>query len=135
MQFKRDTDYALRLLFSAAKHGGEGGISLSELCIHSAVPRAIASRLCPKLVESDFLKESKEKSRAIYFVGENIDEKTLLDAVLATEESVDMFAVFDRTTDLYACSKDAFAEVEQRLIKGLSEIRFRELIEKSDIAK
>ncbi len=134
MQLKRDTDYALRLILSTAEYAGENGISLPEMCKQATVPRTIASRLCPKLVGAELLKERCISKQPVYFLGDDVHGKTLLDVVLATEETVDMFAVFDHCTELYTSVKDEFESTEQKLIKSLSEVNLHKLIKKNHVA-
>ncbi len=131
MQLKRDTDYALRLILGVTKYADENGISLFELCRHASVPQAIAARLCSKLVEGELLKESAREDRSVYFAGDNIQRKTLLDVVLTIEGTADMFAVFDHSTELYTCGKREFAMAERYLEKGLSGVEIQRLTNKN----
>ena len=125
MQLKRDTEYALRLLFGAAKYAGESGITLSELCKHTAVPRTIASRLCAKLVEAKLLNEKMIETKPVYFACKDIYEKTLFDIVLATEETLNLFAVFDQSSEMYISCKSDFDLAQQKFANCLQQIKIR----------
>ena len=131
MQLKRDTDYALRLMLGVAKYAGENGILLAELCRYASVPQTIAARLCSKLVKAGLLKDNKANNQPLYFAGDNIQNKTLLDVVQVIEGTVDMFAVFDHSTELYACGKHEFALSERQLESSLSGISLKKLINKA----
>lgn len=128
MQLKRDTDYALRLMLGVAKYADENGIPLAELCRHSSVPQTIATRLCSKLVKAGFLKDNKANNQLLYFAGDNIQNRTVLDVVRAIEGTTDMFVVFDHSTELYACGKHEFALSQRQLESSLSDIRLKKLI-------
>ena len=130
MQLKRDTDYALRLVLGVAKYADENGILLVELCRHASVPQTIAARLCSKLVKAELLKENKTESQMTYSGGDNFQNKTLLDVVQAIEGTADMFAVFDRSTELYACGKYEFALSERQLTESLGGISLQKLTNK-----
>ncbi len=130
MQLKRDTDYALRLMLGVAKYADENGILLVELCRHASVPQTIAARLCSKLVKAELLKENKTESQMTYSGGDNFQNKTLLDVVQAIEGTADMFAVFDRSTELYACGKYEFALSERQLTESLGGISLQKLTNK-----
>ncbi len=134
MQLKRDTDYALRLMLGVAKYADENGILLVELCRHASVPQTIASRLCSKLVKTGFLRENKAGSQSLYFAGDDIRNKTLLDVVQAIEGTADMFAVFDHSTELYACGKYEFALAERQLAESLGGISLQRLINQAAMA-
>ncbi len=131
MQLKRDTDYALRLLLCVAKYSEKNGISVSDLSRYASVPRATAHRLCSKLTDAELLKEIKEDTRSFYSVRDDIMNKTLLDVVLATEETVDMFAVFDHSTEVFICGKNEFVLAEHQLTQSLGSISLQKLINRA----
>ena len=105
MQLKRDTDYAIRILFviaeSALGKKESQGMELKTICEKAAVPWRIALRLCGALTDAGFIKKEANKSTA-YTSAHNLSEKTLLDIIEAVEGRSNLFAVFDRRTELYA---------------------------------
>lgn len=138
MQLKRDTDYALRILLCAAKRNSENepGMTLSEFSKNTAVPLTIAARLCRKLTETEFLKTVTGNDRAVrYMIKQSAFEKTVLNVICAVEEQGRLFAVFDRSTELYAICKEYFDEVDRQLSDLLSTMTIGELLQKGQMQK
>ena len=132
MQLKRDTDYALRLLLCTARQTQENtsGISLQTLSKETHVPITIATRLCSKMEDADLLKiaNSSEKSKR-YLLGEDTINKTLYDVICAIEGHRDIFAVFDRTTELFSIGKARFQIAQGQFEDAMNEVTLQQLIE------
>lgn len=138
MQLKRDTDYALRILLCAAKQnsGNEHGMTASEFSKNTAVPLTIAARLCRKLTETEFLKTVNVNDHGVrYMIRQSALEKTVLNVICAMEEQGRLFAVFDRSTELYAVCKEYFDEVDRDLAGSLSAMTIGELLQKGQMQK
>ncbi len=127
MQLKRNTDYALRILLCVAEYPDENGIPLPKLCKHSSIPHTIAVRLCRKLVDENILTETTIGNRTFFAINPGANNITLYDVILAIEGTVDLFAVFDHSTELYMQCGDNLNIIEEWLTKGLKEINIREL--------
>lgn len=132
MQFKRDTDYALRILLCLAKQEELGTkLSVYDLSKETLVPATIASRLCKTMKEAKLVQAEKKSNGTIkYGMGKRMLNKTLYDVVQAIEGNINLFAVFDKRTELYVCCKDVFTDVGRQSVDVLKGITIRDLIEK-----
>ena len=131
MQLKRDTDYALRLLLSLAKHThtGEEGVSVQTLSREAQVPITIANRLCSKMEQAKLLHAVHAPDKtANYLLGDDTLCKTLYDVVCAVEGLCDLFAVFDRTTDLFSDRQPLFQTTEQQFVGVLHSMTLQQLM-------
>lgn len=134
MQLKRDTDYALRILLCAAKQDPENkfGMTVPEFSKNTSVPVTIASRLCRNLADAKFLNVTDPSDGCVrYMLRQSAFKKTLLNVICAVEDHGDLFAVFDRATELYAICRDYFDKVNHQLSNSLNSITIAELLEKS----
>lgn len=134
MQLKRDTDYALRILLCAAKQNPENkfGMTVPEFSKNTSVPVTIAARLCRNLTDAKFLNVTDPSDGCVrYMIRQTTFKKTILNVICAVEDHGDLFAVFDRSTELYAICRDYFDEVNQQLSKSLNSITIAELLEKA----
>ena len=133
MQLKRDTDYALRLLLCAAKQtcGKTSGISLQDLSKETMVPTTIANRLCLKMTDANLLRAATHSGKTKrYLLGKEVMNKTLYDVICVVEEHNDIFAVFDRSTELFSSGGSYFQMVEQQLEGALNKVTLQHLIVK-----
>lgn len=122
MQLKRDTDYALRLLLCTARQTRENtsGRSLQTLSKETHVPATIATRLCSRMEEADLLRIAYGSGKSKrYLLGEDAMNKTLYDVICAIEGHRDIFAVFDRTTELFSSGKAYFQIAEGQFEKAM----------------
>lgn len=132
MQLKRDTDYALRMLLYLARQedSGESGIAVPEISRQTSIPVAVASRLCKKLENARLLKMVESAGHRAQFAPHNdVLDKTVFDVICAAEGNCSLFAVFDKTTELYAAGKDVFETIERKLADALAHITIGELKE------
>lgn len=131
MQLKRDTDYALRILLYAAKQNTTNGLGMtaSEFGKNTSVPVTIAARLCRTLTDAEFLNATDSSEGCVrYALRQSALKKTILNVICAVEDQGDLFAVFDRSTELYAICKDYFNEVDQQFSDSLKSITIAELL-------
>ncbi len=134
MQLKRDTDYALRILLCAAKQNPENklGMTVPEFSKNASVPATIAARLCRNLTDAKFLNVSDPSDGCVrYMLRQSAFQKTILNVICAVEDHRDLFAVFDRSTELYAICKDYFDKVNHQFSSSLNSITIAELLEKT----
>ncbi len=107
MQLKRDTDYALRILFCigenrAADPKAEKGLGVPALHTQTDVPRISLKRLCDRLVEKKILLSQKTAGgESRYFPGRDLSQLSLLEVIRAVEGSAPLFAVFDKKSRFY----------------------------------
>lgn len=137
MQLKRDTDYALRILLCVAKENSQNGEGMTaiELSKSVSVPAAITARLCRKLAEAKLLRAADLVNGGVrYSLRQGALKKTVLDVICAVEDQKNLFAVFDRSTELYSICKDYFDEVDQQLMELLKAMTIFELLVKAKTA-
>ena len=133
MQLKRDTDYALRILLCIAKQEDidKNGMTISELSKGTSVPQTIAIRLCEKMKDAKLLNAAgTNENITLYSLHKGAINKTVFDVIRAIEGGINLFAVFDRSTELYASGKDYFEDTEQKLADSLKQKTIRGLNEK-----
>ena len=122
MQLKRDTDYAIRILY-CLKEGGDridpvpGGLTLGEISAQTGVPKITAGRICDNLDQKGLLSPGErggdEKG---FLLPQRLLQKSLLDVVEAMESTGQILAVFDKQSVMYK-------KCEEQLLKAQEEIR------------
>lgn len=128
MQLKRDTDYALRLLQCMAKNAQiEGGVALFELCRTTGVPKTVAERLCRRLTKAKMITLTDEE-RLCFEICAETQDKTILDVIQAVEGNLNLFAVFDQSTELYKSCKELFAQTEENFANSVKNICIGDLL-------
>ncbi|MBQ8975461.1 MAG: Rrf2 family transcriptional regulator [Oscillospiraceae bacterium] len=134
MQLRRDTDYAVRILFcikedyDRRKRKGSG-LTLSEIAAHVGIPKLVAGRLCERLsaggiIKSKMEQESEEK---IYYTTDGLSSKSLLDVIEVMEETGKIFAVFDKRSSMYKSCEDSLQQVQSSLENVLKGTALKEL--------
>lgn len=134
MQLKRDTDYALRIILYIVKQSEpeKTWLSIYDLSKNTAVPPAIIARLCRSLAEAKILNVIPSTDKTVKFaLRRGAMKKTVLDIIRAVEGHNDLFAVFNRSTELYSICKDYFDETEQQFTDSLDALTIMQLKEKS----
>lgn len=124
MQLKRDTDYAIRIIWSVcrAKTEKDESIIISEICKQIGVARTIALRICNKLTEREILAADIAAKHEIKFtVSDKTKEKTLYDVVEAIEGSSELLAMFDKSFESYANCGELFDSLEETFNSKLKE--------------
>ncbi len=134
MQLKRDTDYALRILTCAAerkknKRTFSGGLTLQDLSMYTGMPRVSVDRICRCLEKKKLLiKATGVKNETVYFATERSDELSLLDIIAAVEQETDLFAVFDKKSDMYRTQEEKFSDIQHRMEEYLSQIKVNDFL-------
>lgn len=134
MQLKRDTDYALRIILYIVKQSEpeKTWLSIYDLSKNTAVSPAIIARLCRSLAEAKILNVTPSTDKTVKFaLRRGAMKKTVLDIIRAVEGHNDLFAVFNRSTELYCICKDYFDETEQQFTDSLEALTIMQLKEKS----
>ena len=122
MQLKRDTDFALRILFCLKQNHdkkdaeGPGGLTLTEIAKRAGVPKLAAGRICDCLQARGMIRLSggQEHTEKAYFSAEELLTFSLLDIVEAVEGTGQLFAVFSRNSSMYRSCGDQIMKAQQR---------------------
>jgi len=137
MQLKRDTDYAVRILYYLNmnsyidNHGKKKGVSLSELAKQTGTPKLIAERVCDSLKEKGIIVATgrREASKRLYYSTAASLGSSLLDIIEAVEGSCQLFAVFDKSFAGYKSLEDQIQRIQKGTEKILSEATLGSLFE------
>ena len=126
MQLKRDTDYALKILLNIAEsiNASENSeaVSLREISLNTKIPKQIAGRLCERLSEAGFIHECTEGGTGTYAADEVLSDVTLFDVVEAVEGTSEIFAVFDKNSELYRKYGSALDHTEGKIADELKKL-------------
>ena len=124
MQLKRDTEYALRILYAVAERSApedepsRGGATLNEISALSGVPRAGTDRVCPLLASAGFLTSRTENGGdVLYAAAEDLSDRSLIDLAAVTEQGFPLFAVFDRDSAFFSRNGRRLARLQRRAEK------------------
>ena len=135
MQLKRDTDFAIRILYclkqksKATDPSGAGGLTLNEIAAQTGAPKTAVGRLCEKLEEKgiiDLCCEPKAPEKA-YCAGPHLLDQSFLSVINAVEGTGELFAVFDKRTAAYSCSETQIQRIQKSIEKILTETTLRRL--------
>ena len=135
MQLKRDTEYALRILFCfetelMEKQTGADGLSIGEIGTRSGVPRVGADRVCGYLEEAGLIaSSSKGSGETVYQPKTDLRDTSLLDVLRLTEPSSQLFAVFDKSSFFYKIAEPQLQEVQTAAEKIMSELTIGRIAE------
>ena len=134
MQLKRDTDYALRILFyiggqQSGTDAASNGFSSSDISTQTGVPRMSVDRICGYLGEKRIIAaKTAENGEYLYYPGPGFGRKSLLEVVRAAEGGADIFAVFDRKSPFYRAHGARLREIQAGLDKLLSDISLKDFL-------
>ena len=120
MQFKRDTEYALRILDAIAGGTGPGepprvGATINEISARAGVPRAGAGRICSRLESAGLITRRREDSGdVVYAAASALLQKSLYDVVCATEQGIPLFAVFNKNSDFFLRNEKRLLHLQEK---------------------
>ena len=122
MQLKRDTDYAVRILYCLyLRHTDDdsnvkNGLTLSEIAMQARVPKAVAGRICEYMAEKGFifLVDDQTAVEKTYYSTEKLLSYSLRDIIKAVEGTVEIFAVFDQRTEMYKKCGDQLLKIQEK---------------------
>ncbi|MBR6407848.1 MAG: Rrf2 family transcriptional regulator [Clostridia bacterium] len=125
MQLKRDTDYALRILYCIGKNFSikgvvHCGLTLPEICMQSGVPKLAANRLCEKLLKKGIIRSRKRRSETIYYPSGQFKNQSLLGIIETTENTAQLFAVFDKKNGLFRRYGEKLETIQDEIEEVLS---------------
>jgi len=138
MQLKRDTDYAIRVLFclkdTIVSEGGKRQISftLSEIASNIGLMRPTTRRICDLLTERGLIRRSDTGAAGeiAYYAERSMLRHSLLDVIEAVESTGNILAVFDRKTHMYRNCKTELGRVRKRCERILSSALLEDVIGK-----
>jgi len=134
MQLKRETDYALRIVFYIGEQWAEKGRSscgfdLSELSMQAGVPRLAAGRVCGYLENGGIIVSYRADSGELRWRPcEGFYGRTMLDIIEAVEGQVQLFAVFDRKNRFFGMYGAKLRRLQSRFCAVFSEFSVEELL-------
>ncbi len=137
MQLKRDTDYALRIMLCLTdqclvKQTAPNGLSMLDISALTGIHKLSAERICGDLVRGRFIIRRTGKGREVRFLPrEGLGDASLLEVVTATENSADLFAVFDRRARPYQRSGALLRHIEEQSKELLSQTTIHDLLDGS----
>ena len=136
MQLKRDTDYALRVLFCIQDNQEIGrqakGMRPSELSSRSGVPKLAIRRICEQLSDGDILQyrvvsavRGKAKEERAYYSRDGFAGITLLDVVETMEGTGKIFSVFDQQSPMYGKCEEQILAVQDKAEQTLRSVSLK----------
>ena len=134
MQLKRETEYALRILFRVVENGNgvdgpPAGLNLLEICTDTGVPRTAAQRICEQCEAAGLLRSELTANRERqYFPGQALDSESLGGVIALMENGTNLFAVFDRGSAMYRSQGRRFEEIQTSVQKILGNIKISDLL-------
>jgi len=128
MQLKRDTDFALRMLFCLKQHRDNteidesNGLTLTEIAAQTGVPRIVAKRICECLQAKKvlFVSYNQEDDEKTFYSAGDLSAFSLLDVIEAVEGTGRLFAAFSRSSSMYKNCKDQILKIQKKTENILS---------------
>lgn len=128
MQLKRDTDFALRILFCIKQNQDKkdaespGGLTLTEIAKQTGVPKLAAGRICDRLQVKGMIRLSGEQEHMekTYSSTEELLTFSLLDIIEAVEGTGQLFAVFNRNSSMYRSCRGQIMKAQKRAENALA---------------
>ncbi|MBR2666575.1 MAG: Rrf2 family transcriptional regulator [Oscillospiraceae bacterium] len=140
MQLKRDTDYAIRILFCLKEtietdpEREQKKIALSEIAAQARIPKTTALRICGYLSEKGMIHliREGEDGENEYYAAPLLLERSLLDVIEAVEGTGRIFAVFDRKSHMYRKCGKGIEKLQRKHERLLSSASLEGLIGKKE---
>lgn len=121
MQLKRDTDYAIRILYCLRQNGDVGhtgerkGMTLSEIAMQTGTPKLVAGRVCESLKEKGMIAAAgQDRAERSYCSTETQSEYSLLDVIEAVEGTCQLFTVFDKRFAGYKSFENQIRKIQKQ---------------------
>ena len=136
MQLKRDTDYALRILFCLREKQAEdisrrtAGWTLPEMAATIGAPKLAVSRVCEKLSKAGLIRfcPAPERGGKKCLFPADLAGRSLLEVTRAVEDTGDIFAVFDAGTPMYQHCEGRLKEAQEQVKEALEGISLQRLL-------
>ncbi len=138
MQFKRETDFAVRILYCLYRNYEERefskplGLTLSEIATQTKVPKTIAGRLCEYLLNSKMihLVPWDECSERSFHTTSSLLGFSLKDVIEAVEGNSRIFSIFDKSSVVFEACGDRLKMIEEEVDSVLTEMTFERLFDR-----
>lgn len=121
MQLKRDTDYAIRILYCLRQNGDVGhtgerkGMTLSEIAMQTGTPKLVAGRVCESLKKKGMIAAAgQDRAERSYCSTETQSEYSLLDVIEAVEGTCQLFSVFDKRFAGYKSFENQIRKIQKQ---------------------
>ena len=121
MQLKRDTDYAIRILYCLRQNGDVGhtgerkGMTLSEIAMQTGTPKLVAGRVCESLKKKGMIAAAgQDRAERSYCSTETQSEYSLLDVIEAVEGTCQLFTVFDKRLAGYKSFENQIRKIQKQ---------------------
>lgn len=114
MQLKRDTDYLLRIALYLGERGTEDTEAWSELreiSRSTGIPHIVCKRLTELMSENGML---DRRSGPLYRANAGLMGSSMKDLICLTEDTVDVFAVFEKSYSRYRERAELFSSLEKK---------------------
>lgn len=135
MQLKRDTDYAIRMLYCIGQEYFDEdktlwGTTITNLSRQSGVPKEIVRRICKRLEKAGFIEcVSTEKKELAYIPTEGYQNQTLFNVIEAVEDTGQLFAVFGKNYQPYKTYGPKLETAQKKIEKILQGTKLGTLFE------
>lgn len=122
MQLKRDTEYAVRILYSLCQNRDNEkltetkGETLIEISTQTGIPKTVAGRVCDNLVVKGIICRSDDpyETNKVYYSSKELSGYSLLDVIEAVEGTGKLFEVFDKRSEVYKNCEEQFLEIQKK---------------------
>lgn len=131
MYFKRDTDYAIRIILSLAKakKNGVPGLMLREICHETNTPMAAARRMLGILTENKIVCLFEQQGRGgIYYLGKKPDEINIMDIFRTVETNADILGNFEKDNIIYRQYSELLPYIERSIYKQFENLTIKKIL-------
>lgn len=131
MYFKRDTDYALRIMLCLAKAKKEekSGLMLREISWETNIPMTAVRRILNIFIENEIVGFYEQHGRGnAFFLCKKMDEMSLMDILRVVEDNTDVLGNFDRETKVYKIYNDLLPYIESKIYQQLENITLDKIL-------
>lgn len=137
MQFKRDTDFAVRIMIGLAErlYGSDRREEVSAVEIFTAcgIPLVTFRRICEALADNKLIQtRTNEKGEVQILPVGNIRERSLLVIAEAIEGTVDVFSVFEPKSNLMSRYGGCFSVLEDKVKDELGQLTIGVMLESKE---
>ena len=134
MQFKKELDFAMRILLTMAgeikaDNSSYKLFTVRELYKKTSIPQQAILRISKKLADAKFIFHCNENNHLCFYPSVDIYSKTMLDVIHAVEGNTDIYAAFDKENDIWMNSKSILREMEARIHECLNTMTIETMLQ------
>ncbi len=136
MYFKRDTDYALRIMLCLAKAKKEkkSGLMLREISWETNIPMTASRRILNIFIENGFVSFYEQNGRgSTFFICENTDELSLMDILRAVEDNTEILGNFDKENKIYNTYNDLLPYIERKIYHQFENMTLNQILSDNNL--